>query len=260
LRPLRRRAARTARPPREAIRARKPWVFARLRTFGWYVRFNVPPRCAAFGAKPHKYMRAPALCQFHTTSSCNRSPDRAVQSCHADLTARSLDSSSHEPPDARKPLQNLWILWKKQRAPLWNLWITAMRSLSLNAPLAIIAKPSKDSRRPLAALIFAFRRRICAAYRYMPRSLSCAHDERIEVRRHPFPVGRSFHRSRAFATSFHSQPVGHGNKRPPSAAWLWKGSLQLVKCGETMWKILWTSTKSPCHTRGTRNSTTKGRR
>lgn len=35
LRPLRRRAASTARPPRVAMRARKPWVFARFRTLGW---------------------------------------------------------------------------------------------------------------------------------------------------------------------------------------------------------------------------------
>ena len=39
LRPLRRRAARIARPARVRIRRRKPWVFARRRVFGWYVRF-----------------------------------------------------------------------------------------------------------------------------------------------------------------------------------------------------------------------------
>jgi hypothetical protein len=37
-RPLRRRAARTARPARVRIRSRKPWVFARRRLFGWNVR------------------------------------------------------------------------------------------------------------------------------------------------------------------------------------------------------------------------------
>ena len=39
LRPLRRRAARIARPARVRMRSRKPWVFARRRVFGWYVRF-----------------------------------------------------------------------------------------------------------------------------------------------------------------------------------------------------------------------------
>ena len=39
LRLLRRRAARIARPARVRIRKRKPWVFARRRVFGWYVRF-----------------------------------------------------------------------------------------------------------------------------------------------------------------------------------------------------------------------------
>lgn len=37
-RPLRRRAARMARPARLLIRARKPWVRARRRLLGWYVR------------------------------------------------------------------------------------------------------------------------------------------------------------------------------------------------------------------------------
>ena len=37
-RPLRRRAARMARPARVCIRSRKPWVFARRRLFGWKVR------------------------------------------------------------------------------------------------------------------------------------------------------------------------------------------------------------------------------
>jgi hypothetical protein len=37
-RPLRRRAARMARPARVRIRSRKPWVFERRRLFGWKVR------------------------------------------------------------------------------------------------------------------------------------------------------------------------------------------------------------------------------
>lgn len=38
VRPLRRRAARMARPARVRIRSRNPWVFARRRLFGWKVR------------------------------------------------------------------------------------------------------------------------------------------------------------------------------------------------------------------------------
>ena len=38
-RPLARRAERTARPPRVAIRERKPCFLARRRLFGWNVRF-----------------------------------------------------------------------------------------------------------------------------------------------------------------------------------------------------------------------------
>jgi hypothetical protein len=41
-RPFRRRERITARPALVDIRFRKPWVLARLRTFGWYVRFTVP--------------------------------------------------------------------------------------------------------------------------------------------------------------------------------------------------------------------------
>jgi hypothetical protein len=37
-RPLRRRRAMIARPARVRMRIRKPWVFARWRLFGWYVR------------------------------------------------------------------------------------------------------------------------------------------------------------------------------------------------------------------------------
>jgi hypothetical protein len=44
-RPRARRARSTARPPLVRMRRRKPWVLARLRLFGWYVRFNAePPR------------------------------------------------------------------------------------------------------------------------------------------------------------------------------------------------------------------------
>ena len=45
LRPRARRARSTARPPLVRIRRRNPWVLARLRLFGWNVRFNEePPR------------------------------------------------------------------------------------------------------------------------------------------------------------------------------------------------------------------------
>ena len=44
-RPRARRARSTARPPLVRMRRRKPWVLARLRLLGWYVRFNEePPR------------------------------------------------------------------------------------------------------------------------------------------------------------------------------------------------------------------------
>lgn len=42
-RPLARLRASTARPPRVRIRRRNPWVFLRLRLFGWKVFFTAPP-------------------------------------------------------------------------------------------------------------------------------------------------------------------------------------------------------------------------
>ena len=43
LRPLARRAAITARPPRVFMRVKKPWVRARFTLEGWYVRFMINP-------------------------------------------------------------------------------------------------------------------------------------------------------------------------------------------------------------------------
>lgn len=36
-----RRWARIVRPARVRMRTRNPWVFARLRLFGWYVRLDI---------------------------------------------------------------------------------------------------------------------------------------------------------------------------------------------------------------------------
>ena len=73
---MRRRAARTARPPRVAMRARKPCVFARFRTLGWYVRFTVPPWCApGSGQSPTIICVAATQCQ-----RTNVNPRRTVNS------------------------------------------------------------------------------------------------------------------------------------------------------------------------------------
>ncbi len=65
-RPLRRRAARTARPARVLMRTRNPCVFLRLRVFGWNVRFTVlSPRRSAEHA-PH-----PGQCQRRECRPCD---------------------------------------------------------------------------------------------------------------------------------------------------------------------------------------------
>src|SRR3954452_8823716 len=61
LRPFRRRRRITSRPARVRIRARNPWVRARLRFFGWYVRFTARARAGRRGRGPGtaKYTRVP---------------------------------------------------------------------------------------------------------------------------------------------------------------------------------------------------------
>ena len=59
-RPLRRRAARTARPARVRIRSRKPWTLARRRLFGWNVRLltGTPGRWGKLSSKQGQACRA----------------------------------------------------------------------------------------------------------------------------------------------------------------------------------------------------------
>ena len=54
VRPLRRRAARMARPARVFMRRRKPWVFARRRVFGWKVRLLIRCYSKTFGGSASK--------------------------------------------------------------------------------------------------------------------------------------------------------------------------------------------------------------
>ena len=54
VRPLRRRAARIARPARVFMRRRKPWVFARRRVFGWKVRLLIRCYSKTFGGSKSK--------------------------------------------------------------------------------------------------------------------------------------------------------------------------------------------------------------
>jgi hypothetical protein len=54
VRPLRRRAARMARPARVFMRRRKPWVLARRRVFGWKVRLLIRCYSKTFGGSTSK--------------------------------------------------------------------------------------------------------------------------------------------------------------------------------------------------------------
>ena len=57
LRPLARRRASTRRPPTVAMRARKPCVRLRRRTFGWYVRFMTGKPLQVCSKKGREFIR-----------------------------------------------------------------------------------------------------------------------------------------------------------------------------------------------------------
>ncbi len=91
-RPLRRRAARTARPARVLMRTRNPCVFLRLRLFGWNVRFTVlsPGRSAnthpigavrALGFRPCDSQEAGRIPRNPLRANRIRCPDRRRMPC-----------------------------------------------------------------------------------------------------------------------------------------------------------------------------------
>ena len=118
-RPLRRRAARTRRPPLVAMRARKPWVLLRLRLFGWYVRFTIPPISSlVLRAKPDDYMGALEHCQRRRACRLN---ELGFASSLADRTADARAARNpfplvkkQAPCGPSNSFRNLWILWKTQ--------------------------------------------------------------------------------------------------------------------------------------------------
>jgi hypothetical protein len=67
LRPLARRAANTARPPRVLERTKKPWVRLRLVTEGWKVRFMVIPK-NKFEFQTRNYNLISPFCQSLRTA------------------------------------------------------------------------------------------------------------------------------------------------------------------------------------------------
>jgi hypothetical protein len=75
---LSRRRLRTARPALVLMRSRKPWVFARLRLFGWYVLFTVP----RFFHVSHSGPRWPAGLQRRRSISITRWPRQSRGHLH----------------------------------------------------------------------------------------------------------------------------------------------------------------------------------
>jgi hypothetical protein len=147
LRPLRRRAAMTARPPGVAMRARKPCVLARLRLFGWKVRllmlFTHPLKgglhvfgCAGWAQSRTIVSSSSMECQRSTPRL--RLSDGARRSIHVEQLL--IVGSLGFPVSADELLQNLWIVWKTQDSCGPRLWITSMARLLSRAPSARIGQ------------------------------------------------------------------------------------------------------------------------
>ncbi len=88
-RPFARRALITARPALVDIRLRNPWVLARLRTLGWYVRFI------------HPLPSSPWTADLHVLSG--RGPVHREQDIPAHGMPKSILGSSRDPRDAHGP-------------------------------------------------------------------------------------------------------------------------------------------------------------
>ncbi len=75
-RPLRRRAARMARPARVRMRSRKPWVFARRRLFGWKVRLLTSGLQAQDASPAHGDARQWLACRMRGMRNSRRVASR----------------------------------------------------------------------------------------------------------------------------------------------------------------------------------------
>lgn len=127
LRPLRRRAARIARPAFVDIRLRKPCVLARFRLLGWYVRFTLILRIHTrhwSGHKPGDYSDAP-WCVSTQHSACASPLDRFGPQDRR-IASRRLWNPPREVCKLQRAekVQNLWTMWKTQELSVSRLWIT----------------------------------------------------------------------------------------------------------------------------------------
>ena len=133
---------------------------------------------AAFGAKPHEYMRAARTsvnsvipwcdCRSALRGATGYLPVRRVEHVRSPSPTSSAVRGSRAV--AKTSAESVDTVEKAGRAlvePVDN----PLRALSVHMPLAIIATPSDRSRKPLVALIFAFRRRIRTVCRYLPAQI-----------------------------------------------------------------------------------------
>lgn len=138
-RPLRRRAARMARPARVRMRSRKPWVFARRRLFGWKVRLLTSGLQAQDASPAHGDARQWLACQMRgmrnsrrvasrpsyvTGQARPRSNRRTSQSARVQVIHLSTGTfSTGAPPStgcALCPPRTATRLWTTSCAQLWT--------------------------------------------------------------------------------------------------------------------------------------------
>ena len=216
------------------MRARKPCVLARFRTFGWYVRFNVPPRCAPTPAQSRTSVCAAiAPCQ-----------SRALQ---GDPRLRMSRIHARQPlaSGIRKTPQNLWTVWKTQDCLLWNLWITRAVSLFALPRLAMIAALAGLPSAASIPLIFAFEHRIatvCRRHRWMSSRPERSQLDNVSL----WLSGcRTFHRQRELLRAFHRLAESSGSKRPLRTALSCFAHAEAEKRSSSRWNFLWKRAKSP---------------
>lgn len=144
-RPLRRRAARMARPARVRMRSRKPWVFARRRLFGWKVRLLTSGLQAQDASPAHGDARQWLTCRMRgmrnsrrvasrpsyvTGHACPRSNRRAPESTRLQVIHLSTGTFSTDAPPstgcALCPPRTATRLWTTPCTQLWTGLLSAL--------------------------------------------------------------------------------------------------------------------------------------
>jgi hypothetical protein len=194
------------------MRARNPCVFARFRTFGWYVRFTVPPLCALALAQSRINIcaspsRVNALFSRGTPSRSlplrkARHKRAAPSRSSAENCPESVDTVENAGPPLVEPVDNCTAGVVDGRVPCYHRHAPLALN-SASAPLKCAARHPLCAARPVPTHLGGL---ICSEW---PRSPGV-----------PSSPMCTFHRLRPWPTYFHSRREGSDSKRPLQAALL----------------------------------------